>query len=421
MKCKRVLVVFPTSWDRRQLEACRPVWEGRYELLFTEPTDEDCAWDFDILGFIDRTVAQFGGAIDGVFSSSDYPGATVAGAIATRLGLPGTPPERIIGCSHKYYSRVFQRDAVPEATPWFAIVDPRDPMPNLNALQFPCFIKPVKGAFSVLSQRLNTPDELRAFCARPRVQEFVHDYVHMFNRLVAHFTTFEVNGSYFIAEELLRGGQVTVEGFATADAVEILGIVDSATFPGGSFARFDYPSAVEPTVQRRMADIAARVVRHMGLRYTLFNIEMIYDARYDRISIIEINPRMCGQFGDLYGKVDGTSGYEIALALATGQVPSVRHGAGPYRTAASFPLRTFSPVRVLSAPTAERVAAAQALYPQTLVWLECADGQTLADFEGEDGQSSRYAIVNLGGDTRAELAARLEVVRQALQFRFAPT
>jgi hypothetical protein len=170
-----------------------------------------------------------------------------------------------------------------------------------------------------------------------------------------------------------------------------------------------------------MADVARRVVAELGLDRTLFNIEMTWDAATDRIAIVEVNPRLCGQFADLYQKVDGASGYEVALALATGGDPRPQRGAGPYAAAASFPLRVFAPARVTAAPDAAALARAEALHPGTLVWSECAPGDALADFDvDEDGASHRYAVVNLGGAGRGELDARLAEVRDALGYAMAP-
>jgi hypothetical protein len=158
----------------------------------------------------------------------------------------------------------------------------------------------------------------------------------------------------------------------------------------------------------------------LGLEGSLFNIEMIYEPVRDRIRIVEINPRLCGQFADLYAKVDGVNGYEVALALASGERPGVRRGEGRYRAATSFPLRVFEPVRVERAPDAGDLAAAEALYPETLIWSECETGQALADFEAEDGHSSRYGVVNLGADDRRGLLERLDAVVARLGFELRP-
>jgi hypothetical protein len=163
---KRVLFLLPTAWDAPQLAACRPAWDGRYEPVLGQPTDDSCSWEDDPFALLEAALAEHGGRIDGVTSSSDYPGATLAGAMARRLGLPGSDPEAVIRTSHKYTSRVLQRGAVPQATPGFALVDPRAPDPAAG-VRFPCYLKPVKGAFSIMSRRIDTPEQLRAFVTSP--------------------------------------------------------------------------------------------------------------------------------------------------------------------------------------------------------------------------------------------------------------
>ena len=75
-----------------------------------------------------------------------------------------------------------------------------------------------------------------------------------------------------------------------------------------------------------MADIAKRLMSGLGFDNGMFNVEMMYDARDDRIAIIEINPRMASQFADLYEKVDGTNAYEVLLDLGIGHCARRRNG-----------------------------------------------------------------------------------------------
>jgi hypothetical protein len=415
----RLLCLFETSWDRPQLAHCRDAWEGRVEIAFPEPTDAECPAEFDALALIEHAASGALGRIDGVFSASDYPGATVAAAIATRLGLHGSKPEAVLRASHKYYSRRSQREVAPEAVPRFALVRPgggaRLPFP------FPVFVKPVKGSYSVLARRVRNPSELEDYLASPEVREFTNDYLGIFNRLVSAFTPFEFDGRWLLVEELLSGRLVTVEGFVCAGDVTLLGVVDSVLHAQGSFARFDYPSSLPAEVQARMGELAALVVQQLGLDWTPFNIEMTWDEESDRIAIVEVNPRLCGQFADLYQKVDGHNGYAVALSLARGEAPKLVRGAGRYRTASSHPLRVLEPVRVRRAPSADDLAAAAALYPETLVWTECRSGDALADFaRGEDGASFRYGIVNLGADSPAERAERIDAIGARLGYEFEP-
>ncbi len=419
---RTVLFVFPTHWDARQLEICREAWADRFRIVYGTPDDMDCPWDLDVVDSIERTVTEYGGRIDGVTSSSDYPGATVAGAVATRLGLPGSRPETVMSCSHKYYSRMGQRDTVPEAVPEFHLVDPSQPGGGAPGLRFPCFIKPVKGAFSVMSERLENREALDAFLARPSVREFMTEYVDIFNRLVATHTDFTVNGSFFLAEGLLHGAQATVEGFCQEGTVTILGVVDSVLHPTTrSFLGFDYPSRLPETVQTRMGDIAARAVAGMGLTDSMFNVEMIHDPDTGNIGIVEINPRLCGQFADLYQKVDGRNGYEAALALATGEPVPMPHREGPCGAASSIPLRVFQPVRAVAVPDAARVHDVERAFPGSRVWVEIEAGQVLDDFQSlEDGKSYRYAVLNLGGANPEDLLTRRAEAEERLGFVFEP-
>jgi biotin carboxylase len=326
----------------------------------------------------------------------------------------------VLTAGHKYYSRVAQRAAVPQAVPGFALFDPREP--GLQApLSFPFFAKPVKGSYSLLARRIEDRAAFDAFVSSPAVLEFGQTYLAIFNRLVEAYTSFEADGHWFIAEGLIAGDMVTVEGYAWDGAVEVFGIVDSTLHPNRSFARFDYPSLLPEDVQARMADIARRVIARLGLERCLWNIEMMHDPASGRIWIVEVNPRICGQFADLYQKVDGTNTYEIALALALGERPQRAKGEGQFDAAASFPLRIFASMLVREAPSSGDVAAAEELFPETLVWSEAAAGQTLAvNALEEDGGSHRYAVINVGGENRKEVQSRCDVVHARLGYRMEP-
>jgi biotin carboxylase len=412
---RRVLMLFETHWDRKQLEACQDRWSSEFVVDFPEPSDPDCEAVFDVLGFIEKAVRGELGQIGGVTSASDYPGAAVAAAIAARLGLPGPRPERVLESSHKWYSRLAQRDVVAEAVPRFALIDPAKH--RSVSIGLPCFVKPVKGSFSVLARRIASEPELGEFLESREVAEFRSVYMRIFNQLLRNLTPFEVDGGHFIAEEIASGRLVTLEGFVCDSEVTLLGIVDSVTQPeSGSFLRFDYPSTLPAPVQEKMTQLARRLVKRLGLDRILFNIEMMWDSESDRIAIIEINPRMCGQFADLYQKVDGTNGYEVALALCTGARPKLPRREGRYAHASSYPLRVFERSRVVRAPTPAKIRRAESKF-DALVWNECKKGEVLGDFaSGEDGHSRRYAVVNVGGMDRADVDARAQAVRDALGF-----
>lgn len=416
---KPVLVVYPTPWDKKNLRRPRAAWRKPYRIFFEED-DEEFDWDHDVLAFVEAMVAAYRGRVDGVTSTSDYPGAAVAAAIASRLHLPASRPERVIRASHKYYSRLLQREAAPEAVPTFALIDPERPDPA--DVPFPCFVKPVKGAFSIMAARVDSPAELVAFFDLPAAREFLRDYVLMFNALVRRFTDFDVDGRAFLAEEYLQGRQATVEGYVQGGRVEIFGIVDSHFRPGThSFVRFTTPSTLPDGVQDRMADFARRVVGRLELDNTLFNIEMNFNPEADAIGIVEVNPRMAGQFADLHEAVDGRNSYEIALALAVGRRVNPLKRRGAFRAAASVPLRAFEPVRVARAPVRREAEQIEAEFPHARIWVQCRTGQELADFARQgDGWSIRYAVINAAGEDGREVEETVRRIVRRLDFRFKP-
>ncbi len=411
---QKVLIPFPTEWDRRHLEGC-PRWAERFDVIFGEPADEDCRDDFDVPAYVERVAAELAGKIAGVFSSSDYPGAAAAAAIAERLALPGPSTAAVLAAAHKLRCREIGRAAVPEATPPFARVDPDRP----ESPFYPCFVKPAKGAFSRLTGRVENGDELRAFLARPAVESFRSSYLRIFDEILREWSDIRVSGGDFVAEGLIDGRLVTLEGFVVDGRMTTLGITDSITDPStGSFLRFDYPSSLPDDVQARVRDVAERLVVAIGLERTMFNVELFVRPDNGKISVVEVNPRMCGQFADLYEKVDGRNGYEIALALAVGDVPVLPRGEGRYAAASSFPMRVFEPVRVARCPDEARVRDAESKRPGTMVWIECAPGQVLLDDDAvEDGRSVRYAVVNVGGADLDDVVRAKETVEHALAFR----
>ncbi len=419
---KRILLVCPNSWDDVQLARVAPRLAGRYEVIPYGHDAEDDPAAFDAAGFIEAALAHVRREpVDGVASSSDYPGALVAAALARELALPGPGPEAVFRCSHKYYSRLAQRKAVPEATPGFTLVDPAAVAAGEHlALPFPVFVKPVKSWFSVLAERVDTHEQLQGLLIRPDVREHLTAFVRPFNQLLRRYTSLEKDGGSLLAEQLCRGEQVTVEGFVCEGEVQIMGVVDSVMFPGTiSFRRFDYPSQLPAAIQARMGEIAARAVRATGLDQSLFNVELFYDAgapEGEDLRIIEINPRMCGQFADLYELVDGTNTYEVLLALAAGERPAWRPGRGAHRVAASFPLRTFEDQRVVRVPSAADVRAVEERWPVTLVKAYCRPGQRLSETNQGDGSTWRYGMVNMAGDDVASMLAAFERVTEHLGF-----
>jgi hypothetical protein len=78
----RVLIVCPNSWDEAQLALARPRWEAEYELVYHGEDAENDPAGFPLPAFVDEVVQRYGGRVDGVASSSDYPDCLVVAAVA---------------------------------------------------------------------------------------------------------------------------------------------------------------------------------------------------------------------------------------------------------------------------------------------------------------------------------------------------
>ncbi len=355
--------------------------------------------------------------IAGVISTDDYPGSALAAAIAQRLGFPGPDPEVVLICQHKYLSRVAQEKHAPHAVPPFALIDVANGASLPPALGFPIFVKPVKSFFSIGAETIFSEADLAV--QLPRWRELDEFFLPL-DRMLERYAGTRIGTKRLIAEGLLKGEQVTVEGYAFGGQAYIMGVVDSIMFPGTrAFARFDYPSALPKSVQARMTEIATTVMEGLCFDNGLFNIEMMYDRETGHIAIIEINPRMASQFADLYEKVDGTNSYQVLLDIAQGRAPSFARRQGRYGFATSCVLRSFVDCRVEAVPSDAEARRLAGFYPDMRVEWHATPGRKLSD-ELQDGQSYRYGIINLGGSDLADVLRKFAACRNELGIVLSP-
>ena len=336
---KNILFVCPTHRDLREL--CKENISLDYNMIFYGNDASEQLETFDPIDFIDEVLAKFRNKnLDGVMSTDDYPGCIISNIVAREFGLPFVDPEKIFLCQHKYYSRQAQLKLVSESVPKFALINPYAKNSEKLECKFPFFIKPVKSFFSVFANKVENYSEFNRILES--VKSHLPKFVKPFNQLLKKYGNFELNANYLIAEQLLEGQQVTLEGYVYNNKIEIMGIVDSIMFPNTiCFKRFDYPSNLNKEIQNRMAEIAEKFISGIKFNNGNFNIEMIYNPKNKEISIIEINPRMDSQIADIIEMVDGTNTYEIQLALSVGKQPYFKRNLGKYKTASSFVLRTF--------------------------------------------------------------------------------
>jgi len=418
---KRIALLCPNKWDREMLARAPGAPHTRFDLRsFGEDAEAFDPDTFEADRFIDELTARLEtDPVDGVTSSGDYPGILASSFVADALGLPGPSPTAVLQCAHKYYSRVAQSVAAPEATPRFGLLHPDAITDDALPMGFPFFVKPVKSMFSQYARRVDTLDELVDYCMSEGLRDHLTRIVRPFNDLLRRHGGFDIDGGWLIAEEVLLGRQVTFEGYVFRSRLEIVGIVDSIMYGHTlSFRYFGFPSTfVTAEVATRMRDVAERVLSWIGFDNGLFNIEFMYDESIDSIQIIEINPRMCGQFADLMEAVQGVNTYETLLSLAAGLEP-LPGVDGSYEVAASFALRHFGDAEVQAVPSPGVLTAIKALYPVLSTYSFYLPGQLLSESDYEyDGTSFRYAVVNVAGSDWPGLFADFVLVEASLGFR----
>ncbi|MGZ4462880.1 MAG: ATP-grasp domain-containing protein [Gaiellaceae bacterium] len=397
-----VLLVAPQQRDLEAVE--RLGLEQRYRISpLGQDLDRDEGVEPELL--LDRALQL---APDGAVGTKDR-SALLAAIVSERLGLPGPAARAVLACQYKPGSRERQRRLVPEATPSFALLDGQPPFP------FPFFAKPVVGRLSQGARRIESEADLRTL--RRGGSRYETGFAALAR--LAGGDPGRLQG--FLAEELLEGRELTLEGYAHGSRVTIVGVTDSVHYPGTrSFERFEYPSSLPPAHVRLLERIARRIVPDHGLEDGFFNIEFAVpepgaSSEGPAVSsgpakIIELNARIASQFARLVELCHGRSTYEALFDLACGRDPGWS-SREPHGVAVSYVLRVFENAFVEAVPE-----------PEPDLELLVRPGQPLSQQGPNDVASFRLAIFVEWGETR-ELAlekCRDRAARLRDSFRLRP-
>ena len=406
------------------------------ELLQGIPAARECAFhplvDFDelrgvetfpvveLLARAERDLDAFPGTVDAVTTCIDFPATEFVPLLGRRHGCPGPTIEGVLACNHKYWSRQLQREAAPEAVPDFAVLDPYadDPLAEVD-LDPPMWVKPLNAFRSHLGFKINQPQDL--YAALPVIRDELPrlaaplDAVMKYAELPTEIERLGAN--VCLAEQIIAGRLCTVEGYVRGGQPRLYGIVDSVRAPNlTSFARYQYPSSLPPRVQRRVLDVAERVMARIGLDDCPFNMELFYNSRRDTLAVLEINPRISQSHAPLFHLVDGVSHHQVMVDVALGREPDMPHREGPYQVAAKFFLRAYRDARVTAVPSEHAIARLCERLPGTKIRVLVEEGLQLSDLEDQDAYSYELAEIYLGARSVRELLARWRAVREGLSF-----
>ena len=418
----RPIHVFVLGLDEHNLDVLRSMPDAdqyRFHEVFGYEDIFQPEIDFDhLLEQADALIAAREVPVDAIIGFWDFPVTALVPLLRRRYGLKPDSIEEVVRCEHKYWSRLLQQEVIGEY-PAFALVDPHAP-PKLPAgLSFPVWIKPVKSFASMLALAAANEQEYAAAIRRIRggVARFGKPFATLMRHVDLPADIAAAGGEACIAEEAVEGHQVTAEGYRHQERTTIYGLVDSIRYAGTScFLRYQYPSVLPDRVQQRMQEISHRVMDHVGLQRSTFNIEYFWDPETDKIALLEINPRHSQSHASLFQHVDGAANHAILLDLALGREPAHPYRQGRYAVAGTWFVRRFSDGVVRRHPTTAEVAAIEARWPGVEIEITARADMQLSAMHGQDSYSYRLATVFIGADSQKEMEDCFEQVRKALRF-----
>ena len=426
MLTKNVLVLGLDEGDREHLSTIRGAQQMRFHSL-AEAEEVVGLIHYDIPGLLERVQARiraFPERIDAIIGHYDFPVSTVLPLLRRELHHPTPSLEAVLACEHKYWSRIVQGEVVPEATPHYSVFDPFDDTALLKVgLDYPYWMKLVKAFSSYLGFKIRSSQDFTEALHRTRegIGRFQRSFHHVLAKadLPAEIAT--VDGGYCIAEEIISAEhQATVEGYVHRGEVVCYGIIDSVRRPGeSSFLSYEYPSALPERVKSEMRRISERVMRHIGFDDGPFNIEYFWDDAADRVSLLEINPRISKSHSPLFELVEGASHHEVVVDLAMGNAPAFPAGQGRYAIAGKYFIRRYQDAIVTRVPSEDDIARLREAIPDTRVEVSARQGEALSALMDQDSYSYELAVVFIGAQSREELRENYRRAEAFLPFEFA--
>ena len=385
----------------------------------------------EVLSEARRRLKCFEGDIDGLLVFYDFPVSLIAPMLCEEFGLPSASVEAVLRCEHKLWGRTLQKQAAPEVVPRFAPLDPtEDPQQAWDRLagegfEPPFWMKPVKGVLSQLAFRIESIDDLKESMqeADKKIDYFAKPFQELLQLTNVKIPK-EISGGssermFIVEEDVAVPFGCTAEGYCFDGETHLHGIVDSYRYPGSStFHRYQYPSKLPERVQSRIADACKRIMPAIGYDGDAFNVEFFWDPETDRLSLLEINPRISQSHSPQFSMVDGDSNMKIIADLAIGQKPNLVHGSGEFEIAAKLMVRVFVEDGVVTrTPGDAEIEAVCQRFPGTLILPNVELGQRLAEQQHADSYSWQLAEIFMGARNEEELLTHFNEAVEMLDFR----
>lgn len=419
---RNIFVLGLDPFNERMLETIRD--SNSYTFHGVLPPDEVAfAETYDIPQILSEARARldtYPDPVHGIISWWDFPSTSLLPLLRNERSLPGPGLEAVLRCEHKAWSRLLQREVLPECTPRFQVINPDEDLAFDDLeISTPFFLKPVKAHSSFLGFLIKTEEEWTE--AIGIIREHIHHFAEPFNYFLDRADLPEdirrIDGRHCVAEETIGGRQATLECYVHGGEPVVYGVIDSINEPNGvSFRAYQYPSRLPQDIQDRMIDAAKVWARHAEMDDTPFNIEFFWDEANDKLWLLEINCRMSKSHCPLFAFVDGASHQQVAVHLSCGAAPDMPYRQGDHKFASKYMIRVYEDARVAHAPTREEIDQLQREFG-CLIRMEVEDGQVLHELIDQDSYSYEVGVVFLGGEDADDVEAKYERLREKLPLR----
>jgi hypothetical protein len=197
---------------------------------------------------------------------------TLTASLAARaLGIPFHPPEAVEACRNKFLARERYR-AAGLPVPWYTRFPAAGaPPPTLDAIPFPCVLKPLGLSASRGVIRADNAAEFRAAFERIRALLRSPDIRKMRDPA----------GDWILAESYIPGCEVAVEGLLTRGRLRVLAIFDKPDPLEGPFFEetiYVTPSRLARAAQAAITECLERALAAVGLCHGPLHAELRWSS-----------------------------------------------------------------------------------------------------------------------------------------------
>lgn len=418
---KKIYVLGLLDWQREELESIANA--DRYEfvslLTHQELVEEHAGFD-DLLDRCRRQIER-DGRPDAIVCHWDFPSSCIAPVLGKEYAVCAPSLESVLRCEHKYWARINQREAVPECTPHFQALDPFDDnAASKLRMEYPVWLKPVKGFSSMLGFRVNNRRELESALAAMREQ--IGEVGKPFEECLRHAdlpeAVREISGTHALAEEVMSGIQFAPEGYVQDGKVHLHGMFDMLLQQGGrDVLGLRYPADLPEALETRASDAARRIMKHVDFQDGCFNVEFLYDQARDKLWLIEVNTRISQSHSELFRRVDGMSNHEIAVRVALGEKPHFPRDKGPNRLAAKLSLEKVGDAEVTRVPGPEELRQLETAF-DAFIQIGVQKGDRLSELPHQPPYAYHVGDVFIGAESSEQLMERYRAIARRVSVAF---